>query len=548
MMRNIIFVCSAFIFSSSLLAQNSNEILVGSTIDFVNVYFKGAEITRKFNFPVKMGRSTIILSGISSKVESQSVQVKLPQGLRLISLFIETNPEHTLNKNARYILLQDSIRHLENMNHQIEMQIRGLQEEQKTLIGNSTRIGQNQGISLAELDQTLTYFRKKTEEINGLIFRRENEHKKNKASVSLYENEVTNIETEHSLKAAIIKLVVENDAPLGQSESQISYFTPECGWSPSYNIYNNGIGQSIRLDYKARVLNLSGEYWQHVKLQLVTGYPIRSLTAPELETWSLSYRQQKRSGKVYGEVSNGTEGTLSKSQIKNGAPISGSYKGDREIELEEGQLTFPITGIWDVPSSLMPFSVEVAQHDLNARFSYRVVPKIDASAYLIAQIGDWEELKLIEGETNVFYNQQFMGKGYLNPFAAGDTLELSLGSDPNLQVTRVKKKDFSDRKIIGLQLVEKMAYEIDIRNLYKKEIDIEVIDQVPISAQEEITIKTDELDGASQDEVNGKLVWNLKIPAQQTVKIKMGFTVRYPKDKVVIVKRTGRILCPSDFY
>lgn len=103
-------------------------------------------------------------------------------------------------------------------------------------------------------------------------------------------------------------------------------------------------------------------------------------------------------------------------------------------------MIFNIEGEHTIPSSTREYLADIKQTILEASYLYQSVPKIDAKAYLIARIKDWEGLKLIEGEVNVYQNGTFTGKTYLDPLAAGDSLELSLGPDPAIQISRVKKK------------------------------------------------------------------------------------------------------------
>ncbi|MCR6638328.1 MAG: DUF4139 domain-containing protein [Sporocytophaga sp.] len=92
--------------------------------------------------------------------------------------------------------------------------------------------------------------------------------------------------------------------------------------------------------------------------------------------------------------------------------------------------------------------------------------------------------------------------------------------------------------------MESFSYEIDVRNLNSKPVQIEIFDQIPIAQQEEIQISLEEKDGASYIKENGKLTWKLDIPASMTSKIKLGYSVKFPRDKTVIIKRTGRVVCP----
>jgi hypothetical protein len=62
-------------------------------------------------------------------------------------------------------------------------------------------------------------------------------------------------------------------------------------------------------------------------------------------------------------------------------------------------------------------------------------------------------------------------------------------------------------------------------------------DQVPISKQGEITVDITEISGATKDEITGKLEWILKLNPGETKKFTISYSVKYPKNKKVNVKR-----------
>jgi uncharacterized protein (TIGR02231 family) len=442
-------------------------------------------------------------------------------------------------------VIKDSIEDLQEKLKYKELQYEALEAEKKTLLQNSVRINSvNQGLAVNEIDQTSAYIRKKQEEINTLLLQKSEEKRKLKRIMHNLKVRQRKMAEKDSCSVANIYLLVESSSQQNV-EFTLTYYVKSCGWTPTYNIYSKGAGSPLILEYKANVLNNSGEDWNKIKLSLLAGNPSRSLTLPNMETWVLSYTQKKRNGKVSGFNQSGNEGTLSKKQIKNGQTNNFNAPEVQEIELEEGEMQFNIEGTHTILSGERDYLLDISHNNLEASYIYQTIPKLDAKAYLIAKVKDWESLKLIEGDANVFLNETYVGRTYIDPLSAGDTLDLSLGPDPTIQITRVKKKDFNTRKLIGLQLVESFIYEIDVRNLNKNSIQIEVFDQIPIAQQEEIQISLDDKSSASYKESIGKLSWKLEIPAMQTSKLKMGYSVKYPRDKIVIIKRTGKVVCPK---
>jgi uncharacterized protein (TIGR02231 family) len=528
---------------ASLIFCFFSHVLLAQTIDVrqtdiaeVKVFFQGAEIVRHFNYSLPAGKTELKISNLSTSINPNSIVVSSGSSVKIVSLYQELDYENKWKNDARYNAVKDSIDVLQHKIQYKEMQYAALEEEKKVLLQNSVRVNHGQGLSVAEIDQTSAYVRKKQEEINGLLLQRQQEAVRFKKELVVLTEQLKKISLQDSSTVAAVYLLVES-ATAQKAEFRLAYYVKSCGWAPTYNIYAQGIGQPLTLDYKAHILNNSGEDWNKIKLSLLAGNPSRSLTLPIMETWVLSYNYRKKNGKVYGYNESGNEGELSKKQIKNGSAALET----QEIELEEGEMLFNLEGTHSVPSGPRKYLVDT----LSASYIYQTIPKIDAKAYLIAKVKDWEQLKLIEADANIFFNETFVGRTYIDPMGAGDSLEFSLGPDPAIQITRVKKKDINSRRFIGLHLVENFSYEIDVRNLNKNTVTIEVIDQVPIAQQDDIQISLEEKNGADYQTSTGKLSWKLEIPPVQTVKLKMGYSVKYPRDKIVIIKRTGKVLCPK---
>ena len=89
---------------------------------------------------------------------------------------------------------------------------------------------------------------------------------------------------------------------------------------------------------------------------------------------------------------------------------------------------------------------------------------------------------------------------------------------------------------------------ISIRNTYSKEIDIEIIDQVPISQEGDIIVDIQNISGAERDEQSGRLKWKMKIAPSATKKLITAFSVKYPKNKQVRIRKSRQVACPARFW
>ena len=71
---------------------------------------------------------------------------------------------------------------------------------------------------------------------------------------------------------------------------------------------------------------------------------------------------------------------------------------------------------------------------------------------------------------------------------------------------------------------------ITIKNNNQTEIDLNLVDQIPLSKQENITITAGNLSKAVYDEKTGKLTWDLKFNPLEAKTIIFNYTVRHPKN------------------
>jgi uncharacterized protein (TIGR02231 family) len=158
---------------------------------------------------------------------------------------------------------------------------------------------------------------------------------------------------------------------------------------------------------------------------------------------------------------------------------------------------------------------------------------VDHDAFLLARITQWESLDLVEGPANVYFGGTFVGQSYIKPRSLDDTLDLSLGRDKKIIVTRTKTKDLTSVKTIGNSKKESYGYEFNVKNNHKGNINIDLIDQVPVSRNTDIAVESVNISKASKDDATGELKWNFNIPPGTTQKFELSYVIKYPKNKSI---------------
>ena len=127
----------------------------------------------------------------------------------------------------------------------------------------------------------------------------------------------------------------------------------------------------------------------------------------------------------------------------------------------------------------------------------------------------------------------YVGQTYLNPEVVGDSLVLSMGRDDRISVKRDVLKDLTSVKTIGSSKKVAKAYEITVRNNKKTPVNLEVLDQLPIARNKDIIVEPEDINGAEYKADYGRLLWRVKLAPSETRKIRLSYSVKYPKDKQI---------------
>lgn len=180
--------------------------------------------------------------------------------------------------------------------------------------------------------------------------------------------------------------------------------------------------------------------------------------------------------------------------------------------------------------------IEVDRYELPAEYEYFSIPKINKEAFLLANIVDWEKYNLLAGEANIFFENTYIGKTILDTRYVSDTLNISLGRDRNILISRDKGKDTSSKKFFGNKKEDTRAWKINVRNNKSQPIELLIIDQVPVSTNSEIEVDTQNVSGGALNAETGEVKWRLKLKPSDKKELELKYKVKYPKDKTLIIE------------
>jgi uncharacterized protein (TIGR02231 family) len=512
---------------------------VDSKITDVTVFLNKAQITREVKTRVDAGKTNIILTGLTSQLDQQSIQVKGNGSFIILGIAHQQNYLNEFNMPRSLKVLKDSIDFLQRQHMLAQSQKEILNKEEQMLLSNQKIGGTNQNLTVTELKAMADFYRARLSDI--VSSRMKEDEKVKHISERIVKLQRQSAEQSDLYSRNTSEIVVRISAESATTvELDVNYLVANAGWIPVYDLRAKDTKSPVQLNYKANVFQNSGEEWKNVILTLSTANPSLGGLKPELYSWLLNfeypYRQQSKSRvAATGAVHRGAQSDKAEEIEQAVAELAPAESvSDYTTSIQTALNTeFSIQLPYTVSSSNKPTLVDIKNHEMKADYQYSVAPKLDKDAFLMARATGWEEFNLLPGEANIFFEGTFVAKTFIDPNSVNDTLAISLGRDQRVVVKREKLKDFTSTKFIGTNKRESYAYEISVRNTKSETIKITIEDQVPVSQNSSIEITVSDVGGAKHNKNTGKLMWELSVAPNETKKVAFKFEVKYPKDQII---------------
>ena len=561
-MKKLILLALSAVAGLPAVAQTETTQEVNAPVKSVIIYLTNAEVSHTKQVTLNAGRNRIVFTGLSAKLIPKSIQATASGEVSILSVSEQINFLSKLAENPRIKQLKDSVLVLNESMARIRGEKDAYEIEKNMLLENKSIGGNEKGVAIAELKLAADFYRARIKEINTEILRLDTKLTQLSETLKRSNQQLYELNAKHNLPTADVTILV-NVAAKTVSTIDLHYIVTDAAWQANYDLRAEDVDKPIQLTYRARVYNNTGIDWNDVKVKLSTADPNKSASKPEIETWNLDFSTGTYgSGSQYGSgnynysqqdipQSNTSlyEGYLNTAGVAtDDLEISGKkeYKQQQfkqqvqfeQIQVSELSAEFDIKTPYSIPSDAKPYFVDVTSYNLPANYQHYSVPKMDRDAFLLARITGWEDLDLVEGPANVYYGGTYVGQSYIHTRSVDDTLLLSLGRDNKVVVTRTKLKDFSSIKSLSGTKKETFTYEMVVKNNRKAPVNIDLIDQLPISKQNEIEVEAIELSKAEQDLPTGKLTWKMTLAPGESKKVQLSYSIKYPKNKAIQTRKT----------
>lgn len=527
-----------------LAAQSTDNIIVKSQPEAVMVYLSGAQVNSKASANLKAGRQTLVFEKLSNTIDANSVQVKADADVTILSVNYELNYLKPQDYKE-FKELEDSVKWYRDQVSRLQINRRAHEEELSLLASNKSIGGANVGVNSAELAKMADFLRNRVQDAALKKYEIEQKERKMNERISTLEAQMNNMRS-NELKPTGEVIVQVIAAAAGQANFELSYYTNNCGWTPSYDIRVKDVNSKAIVAAKANVYQNTGQAWKNVKLSLSTGNPSRGNTKPALNPWWLSLTENPPVRTYYKKTEEyrTSRAPVAAGAVQEDAPVSLSevvvVNSPREKSKTTAQFTqvvgsntnsvFSISLPYTIESNGGDNYVEIQRYEIDAAYKHFGIPKVDPDAFLLAELLGWDKGELLPGDANVYFENNYVGKSYFDTRIADDTLSVALGRDNNIVLKRKMVKELNERTSVN-NTMKKVTrnFEIEVRNTRKAPVELELEDQIPLSNNEQLVIEALDTGKAEYNKETGKLTWRLKLQPGESTKLSFSYSVRYPK-------------------
>jgi len=546
MKKALIFGFLFFLFTHAFAEKK----IVESKISNVTVYPIGAMVNRTVNFKISAGTHTIVLDALTPSIDPNTIQVEGKGNFDILSVKFEHFYPYQTTKPKGIELIEDSLKMYRDQRCLLEAEDKAFDQERQMILANQKLSGTNSSVSVEQLNAMAKYYRSRLNEISKEKLRNKNERIEVIAEENRLSGTLAGMNNYKYEKVGRI-LVETSSKVLTSATFNFSYFTHLAGWQPKYNIKAKSDQDNIDVNYHALVYQNTGLDWNKVDLILSTSRPTYNNQKPELHPWYLNFYQKVARGKSQGTYA-WTYGAE-----PNDAPVEAEVEMDATPETgnvyyNEGQYrkmekkkdanfvgagvlmnalntSYKIDQKYTVASNNTQKQVFIKNIKIPALFNHYSVPSMEKEAFLTASIDNWDSYDLVPGNATLFYNNTYVGRSYIYSNTTDDTLQISLGRDQGVKLTRDKVQDLCSHKKIGSNIRKTFTYEIAVKNTNKEEVTVVIYDRVPVSQIDEIEVTVGDIAGAELDKETGILKWTKNIPSGQRMTWRFDYEVKYPK-------------------
>jgi uncharacterized protein (TIGR02231 family) len=546
---------TAILVTTALTPAFAAEIPALSHIDAVTLFPSGAEVTRLAEAKFEAGEHSLVFDGLPGELQTETIHVEGTSGGSIEIGSVDSKlvylPSTTLDEKRSRIernleALQDERGALDQAIADAEYQKSLMQQLASGAFTAPVKEGEPRIAVSEEIGHLLDLVGGKMQELSKTVLDA-------RLRQRAIDKQVNDLATELSQLApqeqARLRVVVHLAAPAETSGVfRLKYRVANAGWRPIYDARlttpENDAKAKIELVRRAEVMQSTTEDWADVALTLSTARPVGATAAPALWPDEIAPYVDLRTGNLGGSADHLQRLEAPKPAPEMAARSAGDDKEKKdasvvqrqaEVEIAGFQALYAIAGRVSVDNTGTAKKVRIGSDAIDAKLSAEAVPKLDPNAYLTAAFTLAGETPLLPGPVMLYRDGVFMGQGGLPMLSPGEETRLGFGADDLIRVKRIEvKRNRGEEGLITSSNIDERAHDITVKNLHDFAVPVTILDQMPVSNVEAITVEI--LPGMTAptakdyEKKRGVLAWQFELAPGAEKVLTHGFKITWPKD------------------
>lgn len=529
---------------------------VDSRIARVTVYEDRALVTRLSKTPVTKGVTRIAVEHLPAGLDPASIRARcgaarvLGVDLEAVHLVVDSREELKAARAAHDAAkrrLSEAEMTLAEAKDRWDL-FRSMRA--KSVEGGERALGGGPGVDVKSMKDLLELVAAQGTRARQDVLSANDEVAAAKAAEDAARRRVEELSTGRDRTESRVIVTLEADAA-ADADVSVQYIVAGASWQPVYDLRVDENFGEASLGLGAIVVQKTGEEWKDVALELTTAQPSAGAAPPEPQPWRVWFPQLEVAD---GMVAHSAAPRAKAARPPAAAPVP--ELADDEARLEEKDKGFaPLvrrTGLVvafqsqlaeSISSDGQPSRVVLARFDLAPEVRWTAFPRATDKVFVTAKMTNTMPVALPAGEVRVFVGADYVGPMQLKDWGVGKEIDVGLGVDRDVEVERERLKDErSTEGVFSKDTVTVREFRLTVRNHRDRAIDVRLLDQIPVSNDEELTVKVTEntlalaqlpAREAETAKARGVLEWRFQLAAKANQDVRFAFEVRHPKGREV---------------
>jgi len=504
-----------------------------TNIDRVVVFRNGAKVTRIGKIVLKPGQHTVKVGNITRYAETDSFRVKGRGHARLISVDTKKvtttfEPENEIGK------LRSELDSLEEERKGIVDRISTQQERVKYLKSILDQFSSEFGkwhplkdTPLEILEKSQEFIIKSIGEAKGKIRDLGYELEDVEAKIQAVNASINRIgATRRTERETMVRVLLEATKET-TLDLEISYLHKLARWEPAYDI--DLTNEKAVVKKIANVLNQSLEDWIDANLTVSTASmrPVEAIQPQPyyVDVASRAYEgapsRADKAGFGMARMVSFMEASVGTDRLKPAYAEASQTLG--------GIVQYDIPGRLTVLSDADSSPITLTKEDLPCRVLYfwNAYAMAEPVAQNEVTIGD---SMLLPGKARIYADGDYIGETAMGIVAPGEKIAIGTRASYDIKCEKMlKTKETEKAGLTRGKTRREYGFELKIESFSKKPLPIRVVDRIPHSSSENVSVELEQSDPLPEKQELGVLEWDLEIQPNQEKILSYSFEVEWEK-------------------